>query len=419
MYPLFFKMGIIHKSYIIMEQNNINILVSKYLLGTATTEELSALKQLTLEYPHIAELLKKIKEEDGLSKHYSAYMEVDKEKALSHFKEKMYINRENIPTEETTQRNTSFFVLHSYLLRIAAVVLCLIAVGAGWWYKDYTKVTPPEIAQEVQKAIEQSKVSGKNMARVETLSDIIQEKSMGDNESPQQLAQAYEIIQENYNLEDLRRITTVHDREFWVTLDDGTLVHLNYNSKIIYPEKFGRNNREVILDGEAYFMVAKDRSRKFIVHTPDGDVTVHGTEFHVNTRSNVQNADVNKASTEVVLVKGSVSVTSNSNEQMMRPGQMASLNAQRSTINITNVDTEPYVAWNLGEFSFREWTMEKVMSIMARWYNREVIFKSNEARNVKISGDYDRYDDVVPIMESLELVTGLKITVKSDKIYIE
>ncbi len=412
-------MGIIHKSYIIMEQNNINILVSKYLLGTATPEELSTLEQMKNEYPHIAELLKQIKDENDFSKHYSEYMAVDKDKALLHFKEKMYLNQENISAEETTQRKTSFFVLRPYLLRIAAVVLCLIAVGAGWWYKDYTKVTPPEIAQEVRKAIEQSKVSGKNMARVETLSDIIQEGSMGDSESPQQLAQAYEVIQENYNLEDLRRITTVHDREFWVTLDDGTLVHLNYNSKIIYPEKFGRNNREVILDGEAYFMVAKDRSRKFIVHTPDGDVTVHGTEFHVNTRSNVQNADVNKASTEVVLVKGSVSVASNSNEQMMRPGQMATLNTQRSTINITNVDTEPYVAWNIGEFSFREWTMEKVMAIMARWYNREVIFKSHEARNVKISGDYYRYDDVEPIMESLELVTGLRITVKSDKIYIE
>ena len=412
-------MGIIHKSYIIMEQNNINILVSKYLLGTATPEELSMLEQITKEYPHIAELLEQLKDEDGFSKHYSEYMEVDKDKALSHFKEKMFINQEDIPTEETTQRKTSFFTLHSYLLRIAAVVLCLIAVGAGWWYKDYTKVTPPEIAQEVQKAIEQSKVSGKNMARVETLSDIIQEESKSDNESPQQLAQAYEVIQENYNLEDLRRITTVHDREFWVTLDDGTLVHLNYNSKIIYPEKFGRKNREVILEGEAYFMVAKDRSRKFIVHTPDGDVTVHGTEFNINTRCKKQHADADMKSTEVVLVKGSVSVTSNSNEQMMRPGQMASLNAQRSTINITNVDTEPYVAWNLGEFSFREWTMEKVMAIMARWYNREVIFKSNEARNVKISGDYDRYDDVEPIMESLELVTGLRITVKSDKIYIE
>ena len=402
-----------------MEQKNINILVSKYLLGTATPEELSMLEQMKTEHPHIAELLKKIKEENGFSKLYSEYMEVDKDKALYHFKEKMSINQDNISTEEPTQRNTSFFVLHSYLLRIAAVVLCLIAVGAGWWYKDYTKVTPPEIAQEVRKAMEQSEMSGKNMARVETLSDIIQEESAGDSELPQQLAQTYEIIQENYNLEDLRRITTVHDREFWVTLDDGTLVHLNYNSKIIYPEKFGRNNREVILDGEAYFMVAKDRSRKFIVHTPDGDVTVHGTEFHVNTHGKIQNADVNKSSTEVVLVKGSVSVTSNSNEQMMRPGQMASLNAQRSTISITNVDTEPYVAWNIGEFSFREWTMEKVMAIMARWYNREVIFKSNEARNVKISGDYDRYDDVKPIMESLELVTGLRITVKSDKIYIE
>ncbi|MBQ6032308.1 MAG: FecR domain-containing protein, partial [Prevotella sp.] len=296
-------MGIIHKSYIIMEQNNINILVSKYLLGTATPEELSALEQMKNEYPHIAELLEQLKDEDGFSKRYSEYMAVDKEKALSHFKEKMFINQEDTPTEETTQRKTSFFALHSYLLRIAAVVLCLIAVGAGWWYKDYTKVTPPEIAQEVRKAIEQSKVSGKNMARVETLSDIIQERSMGDNESSQQLAQAYEVIQENYNLEDLRRITTVHDREFWVTLDDGTLVHLNYNSKIIYPEKFGRNNREVILDGEAYFMVAKDRSRKFIVHTPDGDVTVHGTEFNINTRCKKQHADANMKSTEVVLVK--------------------------------------------------------------------------------------------------------------------
>ena len=412
-------MGIIHKSYIIMEQNNINILVSKYLLGTATPKDLSVLEQMKSEYPHIAELLEQLKDEDGFSKRYSEYMEVDKDKALSHFKEKMFINQEDIPTEETTQRKTSFFVLRPYLLRIAAVVLCLIAVGAGWWYKDYTKVTPPEIAQEVRKAMEQSEVRGKNMAKVETLSDIIQEESKSDSESPQQLAQAYEVIQENYNLEDLRRITTVHDREFWVTLDDGTLVHLNYNSKIIYPEKFGRNNREVILDGEAYFMVAKDRSRKFIVHTPDGDVTVHGTEFHVNTRCKKQHADANIKSTEVVLVKGSVSVTSNNNEQMMRPGQMATLNTQRSTINITNVDTEPYVAWNIGEFSFREWTMEKVMAIMARWYNREVIFKSNEARNVKISGDYYRYDDVEPIMESLELVTGLRIIVKSDKIYIE
>ena len=185
-----------------MEHNNINLLVSKYLLGTATPEELSALKQMIIEYPHIAELLKKIEEEDGLLKHYSEYMEVDKDKALFHFKEKMSVTPEIISTEETTQRNTSFFVLHSYLLRIAAVVLCLIAVGAGWWYMDYTKVTPPEIAQEVRKAMEQSEVSGKNMARVETFSDFIQEESMRDNESPQQLAQVYEIIQENYNLED-------------------------------------------------------------------------------------------------------------------------------------------------------------------------------------------------------------------------
>lgn len=400
-----------------MEQNNINILVSKYLLGTATQEELSALDQIKNEYPHIAELLKQMKEEDGFAEHYSAYMEVDKDKALLHFKENMFINQENNSKKETTQRNTSFFVLHSYLLRIAAVVLCLIAVGAGWWYSDYTKVTPPEIAQEVKQAMEQSDVSGKNVAKVETPADLIREEE--SNGSTPQLAQAYEVIQENYDLEDLRRITTVHDKEFWVTLDDGTLVHLNYNSRIIYPEKFGRKNREVILEGEAYFMVAHDRSRKFIVHTPDGDVTVHGTEFNVNTRAEVQNADVNKTSTEVVLVKGSVSVTAKGKEQMMRPGQMAMLDAQRSTINITSVDTEPYVAWNVGRFTFDTQPLEKIMNIICRWYNMEVVFEKQSIEDIEITGVLKKYESLDSSLEAIETITGLHIETKGNTIIIK
>ena len=86
-------MGIIYKSYIIMEHKNINIIVSKYLLGEATTEDLAALEQMKMEYPHIAELLNRIKEEEGLSKRYSEHMEIDKDKALLHFKEKMHINQ--------------------------------------------------------------------------------------------------------------------------------------------------------------------------------------------------------------------------------------------------------------------------------------------------------------------------------------
>ena len=205
-----------------------------------------------------------------------------------------------------------------------------------------------------------------------------------------------------------RRITTRHDKEFWLTLDDGTLVHLNYNTRLIYPEEFGRGDRNVILDGEAYFMVAKDKSRPFIVHTTNGDVKVYGTEFNVNTSH----------STSVVLVKGSVSVTpTGGREIMLKPGQQLTLTDNQPSV--TQVDTAPYVAWNEGKFFFEEWPLERIMQVIARWYGREVEFTTDEIKQQRYSGNFDRYEDIRPTMEAIETITGLKITFAPDRLIIE
>ena len=242
---------------------------------------------------------------DELLHRYRVYSRIDEEAGLASIQERIATatDTEESPCTEaqlSTQRAARSSRNPSMLWRAAAVVVLLMVGGAFWYHHDYTKVTPPVVSEEIETAMRQSRESGRQAAEVVSIgaqhtAAITQEERTlyhVDNDFAEQLAEA-------------RRITTYQNKEYWVTLDDGTLVHLNDNSRLIYPEQFG-DRRDVILDGEAYFMVAKDKSRQFVVHTPQGDVRVHGTEFMVNTRDGSKNDNANATGhLSVVLVKGS------------------------------------------------------------------------------------------------------------------
>lgn len=289
-------------------------------------------------------------------------------------------------------------------LKFAAVFIAIIAAGATVWYHQYTKVTPPTITAEVKQAMEQSKVTGVEEADVTIVPD---------NGSPKirQILRQYcndeKVVDE---LAEANQITTHQSKEGWITLDDGTLVHLNSDSRLIYPEKFGRGNRDVILDGEAYFMVAKDKSRTFVVHTKNGDIREYGTEFNVNARSDRPN-------TEVVLVSGSIGVTpTNGSEKMMTPGTMSIM--EGSNCETTTVDTEPYKAWNTGHIDFDNWTLQRIMNVMARWYNKDVEFADESLKRERLSGTFDRYVDADATMKALSAATEHTVKIEDGKIII-
>lgn len=328
---------------------------------------------------------------------------IDVEKALKKVKGE---------TADDKQEQFGRWQLHiapRHVFQVAAVLI-LIIVGGTFWYRDYTRVTPPSITNEVMAAMKKSEKTGTQKA------EVVTGKTVTDVISPQDLTRYH--VDEDFveQLNTAKRITTYHDKEYWVTLDDGTLVHLNYDSKLIYPERFG-DRRDVILEGEAYFMVAKDKSRRFVVHTPQGDIKVYGTEFMVNTRSH-RNNDFNSNATSVVLVKGSIGVTPTvGQEQMLHPGQ--ELTVDNGKVIVSQVNTEPFVAWHEGKFIFDEWPLERIMQVMSMWYGRQVEFSDNEIKQQLYSGYFDRYEDIYPTMEAIEAITGLKITLKKDKIIIE
>ena len=269
--------------------------------------------------------------------------------------------------------------------------------------------------------MEQSVQSGKQEAVIEdnllTLwtgkrEDVDRVEANGKNRSSAELSEAEHALTKE-QLITAKRITTKHDKEFWVTLDDGSLVHLNYNTRIIYPERFGKGDRNVILEGEAYFMIAKDKSRPFVVHTPSGEIKVYGTEFNVNTMHE-------DASTSVALVKGSIGVTpKGGKERIMKPGEEATFNAQTSFFTIQSVNVDPYIAWNTGDFFFHEWTLQQIMDVMAKWYNVSVEFSDEEVAGKKLNGIFSRYSDIQEIMETIKIVTGYSITINNHHIIIK
>ena len=398
---------------------NIQSIIIKSLFSELTENEQQELDTWlsipdnAIVYKHI---VNNVKEQDDVVKFLS---DVDVDNAIENVNQRIQqLNALSDQHEETvsikSRQHHTLFTHLSPLWRYAAAVLILIVGGAALWYSQYTKVTPPEISESVQLAMQQSRESGKQDAKVDVLSEELSMMSdeSGINEELRVKSEESLSVTESLTKEQLlsaRRITTMHDKEFWLTLDDGTLVHLNYNTRLIYPEKFGRGDRNVILDGEAYFMVAKDKSRPFIVHTPNGDVKVYGTEFNVNTTGN---------NTSVVLVKGSVSVTpTGGKEQLMNPGQLCEFSVEN--LMLSTIDVEPYIAWNEGKFSFEEWPLERIMQVISRWYGREVEFTSEDIKHQQYSGNLDRYEDMQPTMEAIGLATGLTIKVKSNSIIIE
>lgn len=330
---------------------------------------------------------------------------IDVERALEKVK--------NSSKKPTT--HTSVVRYYSIISRIAAVVVLLIVGGAFWFHHEYTRVIPPVITDEVQQAMQQSIESGKHGAEV--VSSALTGKELITRDE----AALYHVDDRFADqLSAAKRITTYHDKEYWVTLSDGTLVHLNYNSRLIYPEKFG-DRRDVILDGEAYFMVATDKSRQFVVHTPHGDVKVHGTEFMVNTQYNNHQTEGN--ATAVVLVKGSVSFSTDSGmEQLMQPGQIltvSSMSNGQTNASLRIIDTTPYEAWNTGTFVFENSRLDHLMDVLVQWFDLKHVYYSNEKlRNIHFTGNLKRYGSVERIMQAIMLACEVRIDIDKDSVTV-
>lgn len=163
-----------------------------------------------------------------------------------------------------------------------------------------------------------------------------------------------------------------YGKTFVITLSDGTVVNMNAGSSLKYPVQFIKgNNREVVLDGEAYFDVTKDKEHPFIVKTRGVDVKVLGTKFNVSSYK--EDANIN-----TVLVEGSVSLSNATGPQaktMLVPGERGTWSNQNTEITVKKVDTRIYTEWMSGELVFRKTAFKDIIIKLERSY--DVVISNN------------------------------------------
>ena len=369
-----------------------------YLNGELNEEENRKMEEQIRQDERLQELVVQLRDKDYITRELTAMRHYDTAAAKAKVKERAGMN---VTASAASDRKHNF----RNLLLMAASLLVIVIAGA-WWYADTAKVTPPTLSQEVKQAMEKSFQQERNIAEVLDAGEpIAQKKNAADIRKLDLTEEAAE------ELLAARRVTTYHDKEFWMTLPDGTVVHLNYDSHLIYPEKFHGDYREVILSGDAYFLVAKDERHPFVVHTLQGDICDYGTEFYVESVKNT-------GAVNVVLVSGKVGVKPrNGAEQLMKPSEKASL--LNNQVSMEKTDVSPYVAWNTGSFVFVDCRLDKLMNVLSGWNNVKVSFANEKMKEIRFTGNIDKYSGLEHALEALSDVTGLRFTQKGNLVTVE
>lgn len=370
---------------------DINTLVRRVLTGEATQQERDFLAARLREDEILRKQYVHLLDERDFGKRYAAYRQVNLNKAKADAGK--FVGRTRI-------RRIALRVLAG--VAAAAAVAILVVANTG-----RRKPEPPVVSRDMYAAICKAEASGHTEA-VLTINNV--KAGLAGN------AQVLDSIVSNVAREAVEskevlqaHVETLHDKEFWMTLEDGTIVHLNYNSSLTYPVCFD-GERRVRLRGEAYFIVAHDERHPFVVETPHGVATDYGTEFDIVSRGGC---------TEVTLVKGKVGVAAHGGgEQLLAPGYRAVMNAGKALV-MEKTDLAPIKAWNTGNYHFDGATLRQLMEVVARWYGKNVRFENREAQDALFTGDLDKYASPEPTFHAISAITGCKIVVEDDAVVVK
>lgn len=205
----------------------------------------------------------------------------------------------------------------------------------------------------------------------------------------------YEMNTPDGEANPMNTLFTANGETYQIRLPDGSKVWLNAGSSLTYHAKLEHEGqRKVVLIGEGYFEVAKDRLHPFIVATADQEIAVLGTHFNVRSYAD-------EPIVTTTLLEGKVKIGNKAQHSvMLMPGQQARLKAQSFTV--TEVETEDAVAWKNGMFVLNNQDLESILKQASRWYNVEISFEDESLKSEVFRGAVSRFENISQLLEVLE-----------------
>jgi len=203
----------------------------------------------------------------------------------------------------------------------------------------------------------------------------------------------------------LKEISMKKGQRGSVTLSDGTLVSLNSESSITLPDRFKSDVREVYLNGEAFFEVAKNEEKPFKIYVNGTVIEVLGTSFAVRAFPDAE-------SVRTTVVEGLVSFRSQDEDisegVLLSAGDLGEFNLKRKKISkefIENLD--PYISWKEGYLTFEQASMTEVRKQLERKYDIEVVFEDSNIEFLELTAEL-KSRSLRNVLETISLSLGLE-----------
>ena len=383
-----------------MQKEDLNDLLNRYRSGAVTEEERAFLENWYLHFrdtDNKPEYSASHRAEDADSIWLSLQEDYEDELEYENVQEHNSEDEQAGKEENDEQAGLSLWQ------RITAAAAILIAVSFGLYFYLAYKVNPH--AEFAAHTIKQEIVPGGNNATL-TLADG-RKISLNDVKNGELARQSgivvtkaadgqlvYTVLRTPKQSKYLQynTISTPNGGQYQVQLPDGTRVWLNSGSSLKYPALFSAKQRKVELNGEAYFEVARDKSKPFLVTTSRQTVQVLGTHFNISAYSD-------EASVKTTLLEGSVKVSAAKGQKIIKPGQQAILS--EDLLEVQMADIEETMAWKNGYFRFNNEKIDDVLRKLSRWYDVQFQYEampSDEAFNGVIS----RSKNIGQVLKMLE-----------------
>lgn len=197
-----------------------------------------------------------------------------------------------------------------------------------------------------------------------------------------------------------------------IQLPDNSIISLNSDAKLEYNNSNLKDfNREVKIEGEAFFEIAKQHGKQFTVHTHDYDINVLGTKFNVRTY---------KGNQSVVLTEGKVLLNSFINKDsqiIMKPGEILEYNKNNNEFILHEINTKIYTSWLNNKLEFDNFSLNELAELINLRYNKQLIINNKEIAEKRISGSAPS-DDISLIVKALETILNTKIQQNENQLLI-
>ena len=367
----------------------------RYTRGELSKEEEKGIEQVLSEVEGMNTLVGELKDKNRIEHEMHVIARFDTERALGKVKNRKQVKRRGI------------------LPWIAAASVVVIAGVSAWiLLSQEPDVHNLPVAEKFEpgKAVVTLEMASGLKYRLDTLSSVVRNNRVNvafDNNDRVLKIKEQDSLADGATKEiGYNTINVPYGGTYTVELCDGTKVYLNSGTTLEFPSRFDGKVRSVILKGEAYFDVARNVSKPFVVEVDEMKVKVLGTSFNVKSY-------VDEPGVYTTLVEGSVAILRDGQpEKKIKPGEQAYYNKGVGTLSIAEVDVNEFTSWKDGLFYFKDIALEEILRIVSRWYDLEVFYMNQGAKSVIYSGKLPMYSSVEDVLRKFEIYGDVRFELK-------